>query len=829
MKNLLDGGRKSTTIFAVVFSHLLVQAASEIDTPPYIFFPSAGAFNFLQYMSGNNSGAHVDSGRRRRRARSAGHQLVPTLMCVHSCGGFPGNNERLTLGGVQRSIQGHELVMKTKTERDYWSVSVAEVEVALAKVEAAAANVELSGLAARDVRPWRRGCGGALAGGGARLDYAASVSSGRMQFLIELCPVAISRSAAGEQRPPARSHIRESKRLSVGSRTTTRRRLPRSPNQLPTDTQYTHKSRPLVCNHLVCRRPSHRCSAQSHPASPTTTAHTLYSPRTPSRLRAGLPPRKSQHAGLQSFPATQTRRPNSLGIAAATMMERVSMWQREAVARPSVDSILIWGLRKVNWGRTLPRLVAHNLLVGFLAGVSYVAATDARRRAGEGRQRKSEMAKLTESSLMHGNGLGIYEKKIITENPDEEGSTHDNPLPVENEAFKESKTEKGSRSPSKPETVFSPTVSKTKNSKQAKNQSSSKVSVVFGRSTKKPSLAQSLSFPSLGSRHSDVMKRSIEVYPSKSDIRQSQKNSSKIASRESSSPRIGSVVRGPFPGVSSSTGKANGRRATISSMPSLKQSSSGKRESGNGIGTGPETDLYGIDPEVVAKDSEPSNSLLSVKDEDARSTTSSTQQRVNVSTFSFRLEERAEKRKEFFSKIEQKVHAKEVEKNNIQAKSKENQEEEIKQLRKSLTFKATPLPSFYKEPPPKVELKKIPTTRPISPKLGRNKSNPVDNIVPCVSTRVSDDSNCKSPKTPRANSAALKKPVKSSLSKSHAGSKTGAQEKQTPVHGKFEDRPICQPEFVEKKIENGVEESSSFCDGSNLASNAMAAGVSVEG
>lgn len=96
---------------------------------------------------------------------------------------------------------------------------------------------------------------------------------------------------------------------------------------------------------------------------------------------------------------------------------------------------------------------------------------------------------------------------------------------------------------------------------------------------------------------------------------------------------------------------------------------------------------------------------------------------TSASVSNFRCNEQTDNKKEFNSELEEKFHAKEGRKQ-LQAKTKEQQEGQIENMRKSVSFKATPMPNFYREAaPPKPVLKKIPPTRPKSPKLGRRNSS----------------------------------------------------------------------------------------------------------
>ncbi|XP_031500177.1 protein WVD2-like 7 [Nymphaea colorata] len=99
--------------------------------------------------------------------------------------------------------------------------------------------------------------------------------------------------------------------------------------------------------------------------------------------------------------------------------------------------------------------------------------------------------------------------------------------------------------------------------------------------------------------------------------------------------------------------------------------------------------------------------------------------------FNFKSDQRAEKRKEFYLRLEEKLHAKEVETNQIQARNQEETEAEIKQFRKSLNFKATPMPAFYLGAAPRpADLKKGPVTRSQSPSL---KKKPTSSSVSSAS------------------------------------------------------------------------------------------------
>ncbi|KAH8935869.1 hypothetical protein BDL97_17G052800 [Sphagnum fallax] len=98
-----------------------------------------------------------------------------------------------------------------------------------------------------------------------------------------------------------------------------------------------------------------------------------------------------------------------------------------------------------------------------------------------------------------------------------------------------------------------------------------------------------------------------------------------------------------------------------------------------------------------------------------------------ASGFNFKCEERAQKRRDFYAKLEERMKAKEEEKRAEEAKRMQEKEAQFKELRRALAYKANPIPSFYQEPPPpKRELKKVPPTRAKSPNLTISKRRSSD-------------------------------------------------------------------------------------------------------
>ncbi|XP_038905912.1 protein WVD2-like 4 isoform X1 [Benincasa hispida] len=430
------------------------------------------------------------------------------------------------------------------------------------------------------------------------------------------------------------------------------------------------------------------------------------------------------------------------------------------------------------------------------------------------------------------NGVNVEDESCAVETPQVDNAVVDLTKEGENvdsvqkaptsKEISEPVAESENRSSSKNKIQASMTVSKSKNVKASKEPGPAVGSSKNNKLAKeKPTLtgfaqsprpnrrvlSQSLSFPARGAS-TDVMDKSIDKYPVKTVTKRTGENGIKSRTQISEESQMknsskNALNRVMSKGVNKNTG-INAHRSTLTSIPGNHSSTSVKNSSVNEMSDSPPSESA---PSVEQKPKPEKTTFPTIEDDDVHSTSSGATPRGRRNScpgFAFRLDERAEKRKEFFLKLEEKIQAKEVEKTNLQAKSKESQQAEIKQLRKSMTFKATPMPNFYKEPLPKPELKKIPTTRPVSPKLGRHKSSTTE-VGTSVHSPCQNGEPSNSPKAFRAKSdketISLKKPAKKPQTKlqpneAPASKTEGAAIKPKPKINKTE-REQPKPDIAE--------------------------------
>ncbi|KAK8627474.1 hypothetical protein V6N13_135085 [Hibiscus sabdariffa] len=103
---------------------------------------------------------------------------------------------------------------------------------------------------------------------------------------------------------------------------------------------------------------------------------------------------------------------------------------------------------------------------------------------------------------------------------------------------------------------------------------------------------------------------------------------------------------------------------------------------------------------------------------------------TSLCPFSFRCEERVEKRKEFFKKLEDKMNSKEAEKSQMQTKSKEKAKNDPKRFRQNTDVKAkSNEDSSHGSQIPHNYVKKITSSWPQSPKLGKPSHSTVQNAT----------------------------------------------------------------------------------------------------